>query len=214
MVVNDLATLRREYMGEPLDEEQVDRDPFRQFDKWMEQAIRAEVPDPNAMALATASAHAVPSARVVLLKGVNQGGFTFFTNYRSRKAHDLTENPVAELLFFWPELARQVRISGHVEKISEEESDAYWRTRPREAQIAAWASAQSEVVPNRGFLETQFEEVARRFEGKEIPRPPFWGGFRVFPVCFEFWQGRPFRFHDRIRYRREKEQWRIERLAP
>ncbi len=201
-------------MGEPLSEEQVDPDPFRQFDKWLDQAIKAEVPDPNAMVLATASAHAVPSARVVLLKGVEKGGFTFFTNYRSRKAHDLAENPVAELLFFWSELARQVRIAGRVARVSEEESDAYWRLRPRGSQLTAWASPQSEVVPGREVLERRLQELEKQFAGKEIPRPPFWGGYRVFPHTFEFWQGRPNRFHDRIRYRREQEHWIIERLAP
>ena len=201
-------------MGEPLDEKRVASDPIEQFNYWFNQAMKTEVMDVNAMGIATADSTGRPANRVVLLKDVDERGFVFFTNYQSQKGKHLAANPRAELLFYWPELSRQVRIYGTVEKVSPEESDAYWRTRPRESQLSAWASPQSEVVSGREVLEARFKALEAQYAGKEIPRPPYWGGYRVVPDELEFWQGRPNRLHDRIRYRKEGEVWKIERLAP
>lgn len=210
----DLAELRRSYTYAGLNESDLSPDPFIQFGHWFAQATAAELCEPNAMTLATVSPGGEPSARTVLLKGYDQRGFVFFTNYDSAKARDLTANPRAALLFYWDPLERQIRINGTVERTSEKESDAYFQLRPETSQLGAWASAQSEVIPGRDILERKYHEAAERFKGRTIPRPSYWGGFRVRPSSFEFWQGRPSRLHDRLRYRLEDGVWRIERLSP
>ncbi len=199
----------------PLREADVDPDPFAQFRRWFAEAEAAGVPQPEAMALATATPDGRPSARVVLLRGVDARGFGFFTNYDSRKGDELAANPRAALVWFWPGPQRQVRAEGRVEVASEEESDAYFRGRPRGSQLGAWVSRQSQVIPGRGVLEEGMAEVAARYEGQPVPRPAHWGGYRVVPDAIEFWQNQPDRLHDRIRYVRQTDgSWRIERLAP
>ena len=210
-----IVNMRKEYLWGGLSEADMDADPIRQFDTWFQHAVAANLPEPNAMTLATATPDGQPSARTVLLKAYSASGFTFFTNYESRKGRELTNNPRAALLFFWPELQRQVRIEGTVERVSEAESDAYFASRPVGSRLGAWASRQSEVIPGRDGLEQRVRELAERYADGEVPRPPFWGGFRVCPVAIEFWQGRPDRLHDRLRYvLRETGQWRLERLSP
>ncbi len=211
---NDISNLRRSYSLKELSEDSVSPDPILQFSIWMNEAMNANLLDPNAMTLATASKNGTPSARTVLLRGFDKSGFVFYTNYGSSKAHDLEQNPVASLLFFWVELERQVRISGKVEKISQRESQAYFATRPRESQLGAWASKQSTVISSREALDEQFDEMKKRFENKEIPLPNFWGGYRVIPHKIEFWQGRESRLHDRICYTLNEQNWKIERLSP
>jgi len=196
-----------------LSEAGADSDPFRQFERWFEDALRARLPLPNAMTLATVTAAGAPSARIVLLKGIERGGFVFYTNYRSRKGRELEARADACLISFWPELERQVRIEGGAEKVGEREADDYYATRPLGARLSAWASAQSERVADRAALEAALEEAQRRY-GERPPRPPHWGGYRVIPDSFEFWQGRADRLHDRLLYRREASDWTIERLAP
>jgi pyridoxamine 5'-phosphate oxidase len=211
-----LGSVRREYTGAPLDEAEADADPFRQFDRWFE-AVQSLEPDPTAMALATASSDGRPSARMVLLKGVDGRGFVFFTNYESRKADDLAVNGWGSLLFYWPSLERQVRIEGAVTRVSAAESDAYFVTRPIASRWGVYASRQSQPIESRAVIEAQIE-AARRQYGEEVPRPAWWGGYRVVPDRFEFWQGRPNRLHDRLCYRREAGQegitWTRYRLAP
>jgi pyridoxamine 5'-phosphate oxidase len=210
-----IANMRKEYIWGGLSESDMDADPLRQFEKWFQQALAAKLPEPNAMTLATATPDGQPSARVVLLKGCDASGFTFFTNYDSRKGRELTANPRAALLFFWSELQRQVRIEGTVERISEAESDAYFRSRPLGSRLGACASQQSEVIASRDLLEDRVRELAQRFPDGEVPRPPHWGGLRVRPLTIEFWQGRPDRLHDRLRYQRvPPDGWRIERVSP
>lgn len=210
----ELADLRNEYTWGGLSETDVDADPLRQFETWFQQALSANLPEPSAMTLATVGSDGQPSARVVLLKVFDASGFTFFTNYDSRKGRDLAANPQAALLFFWPELQRQIRVEGTVERVTEAESDAYFRSRPLGSRLSAWASVQSEAIANREVLESRVRQLTQRFAGSEVPRPPFWGGFRVRPVRIEFWQGRPDRLHDRLRYCLEPSGWRLERLSP
>lgn len=209
-----IAHLRREYARARLDERDVDPDPLVQFHKWFDDARRAELPEPNAMTLATATPAGVPSARMVLLKAADERGFTFFTDYRSRKGQELEANPHAALVFFWGELERQVRITGTVGRVSREETEAYFRTRPRESRLGAWTSHQSAVLAGRETLEARLREVAARHPGDEVPTPPHWGGYLLKPDALEFWQGRESRLHDRVRYQREAGGWRIERLSP
>ncbi len=210
-----IADLRRNYTIAGLSEADAATSPIDQFKTWFQQAVDANFPEPNAMTLATISSEGKPSARIVLLKDVDDRGFVFYTNYESAKGQHLLENPDAALVFFWIELERQVRVEGKVEKVSATESDAYFRTRPRGSQLGAWVSKQTEVIASRQVLESKLEQLEQKYAGKEIPRPPHWGGFRVIPSEFEFWQGRPNRLHDRLRYRlAEDGNWIRERLSP
>jgi len=209
----NIADLRQEYMRAGLSEAQADADPLRQFERWFEDALRAKLPLPNAMTLATVSAQGAPSARIVLLKGVERGGFVFYTNYLSRKGRELDRSGRACLLLLWSDLERQVRIDGAVQKVTPAESDAYYTTRPLGARLSAWASSQSEKVQSRKVLESAMEDAKRRY-GEAPPRPAHWGGYRVVPQEIEFWQGRADRLHDRLVYRRKGDSWAIERLSP
>jgi pyridoxamine 5'-phosphate oxidase len=212
----DIAELRREYRRAALTEKAVDPDPVVQFERWLGEAIAAQLPEPTAMTLATVDAAGRPSARIVLLKRVDSRGLVFYSNYQSRKGAELAERPIAALLFHWVELERQVRVEGEVSRVTADESDAYFASRPREARLGAWASPQSRVIADRAWLEAEVGAARERFSaaGEQLPRPPHWGGYRVEPQTFEFWQGRESRLHDRLRYRREAGRWRIERLAP
>ena len=209
-----LSSLRRNYTRATLEESDVDADPIVQFGRWMREARAAQVLEPTAMTLATATADGHPSARIVLLKGVDARGFVWYTDYRSRKAAELTANPYAALVFHWAELERQVRVTGRVSVVSREESAEYFAGRPVGSRRGAWASHQSLPIAERAALERQFEAVSERFAGDDVPLPDHWGGFRLDPVELEFWQGRASRLHDRIHYVREGDAWRRERLSP
>ena len=202
-----------DYANIPLRREDLDEDPIAQFDRWFEDAKAGVAVLPEALTLATTDEQGRPSARIVLLKGFDQSGFTFFTNYDSRKSRELAANPHAALVFWWPPLERQVRIEGTVSRVSESESNAYFATRPRGSQLGAWASNQSGTI-EEGVLEERLSEIEKRFADSEVPRPPHWGGFRLRPEMIELWQGRPNRLHDRFRYLRTGDRWAIDRLAP
>jgi pyridoxamine 5'-phosphate oxidase len=210
----DASSLRKEYTRAGLDKADLDPDPIVQFHEWFQKVIDADLHEPNAMILATATAEGKPSARTVLLKGYDERGFVFYTNYEGRKAKEIEANPTCALLFYWGELERQVRIEGRASSLSGEESDAYFAGRPRGSRLGAWASEQSRPVEDRSVLEERVRALEAEYDGREIPRPPFWGGYRVEPQEIEFWQGRENRLHDRLVYRREDGAWRIERLQP
>ncbi|CAN5856995.1 pyridoxamine 5'-phosphate oxidase [soil metagenome] len=210
----DAAKLRKEYTRAGLHEADLASDPFVQFHEWFEETLAADLHEPNAMILATATQDGRPSARTLLLKGYDQRGFVFYTNYEGRKAGELEANPACALLFYWGELERQVRIEGHANRLSQEESDAYFTSRPRGSRLGAWASQQSRPVEHRSVLEERVRALEVEYESREIPRPPFWGGYRVEPDVIEFWQGRENRLHDRLVYRRAGEGWKMERLQP
>ena len=209
----ELADLRRDYSGQPLTKSSVDRDPFVQFGKWFDEALKSEIIDANAMLLSSVDADCRPSSRVVLLKEVDESGFVFFTNYESKKGSHISNNPNVSLTFFWPQLQRQVHVSGTAKKVSAHESETYFKSRPYDSQIGAWASHQSAPIESRAALESKFDEMRERFK-EDVPLPPFWGGFRVTPSRLEFWQGRASRLHDRLQYRLSEGQWAIERLSP
>jgi pyridoxamine 5'-phosphate oxidase len=212
---NSIANIRKEYQLQSLSEKDVDINPLTQFETWWQHAIESKLEEPNAMTLATCGASGKPSARIVLLKEINENGFVFFTNYQSRKGKEIDENPFVSLLFFWKELERQVEITGKIKKTSAEESDEYFLQRPRESRIGAWSSLQSKVIENREFLQANVSKYTSQFGIHNIPRPDFWGGYIVEPNSIEFWQGRPGRLHDRLHYiLTENNLWNIERLAP
>jgi pyridoxamine 5'-phosphate oxidase len=212
--MNDLATIRKEYSRATLDAASISKDPLKHFDVWFQEAVASQVPEPNAMHLATVNGGR-PSSRIVLLKGVENNMFVFYTNYQSRKGHDLEENPACSLTFFWPELERQIRIEGVASRIDAKRSDAYFQSRPRGSQVGAWASPQSLVIQERSLLEERAKQIEEKFKGQEkLPRPHQWGGYEVNPLLIEFWQGRPNRLHDRIVFTKVDEVWKINRLAP
>ena len=207
--------LRREYTDAGLDEQDLDANPFKQFEKWFQEAIDAKLDLPDAMTLATATKDGIPSARIVLLRGLDERGFVFYTDYESQKGKELAENPNAALVFYWRELDRQVRITGQVSKVSRENSNNYFRSRPIDSRLAALASRQSEVIPDRKILEERFEQLAAQYQDTVILLPSDWGGYRLSPNMIEFWSGRPSRLHDRLRYTRQSnDDWRIERISP
>jgi pyridoxamine 5'-phosphate oxidase len=211
---NYINKLRHDFSKMTLDESMVDADPLKQFESWFREAVEGKVNEPNAMVVSTVNAGGRPSSRVLLLRNFDANGFVFYTNYNSRKAKDIEKNNNASLLFFWPELERQVRVEGKLVKQSAEESDRYFNSRPRESRLGAWTSPQSEIIADRSALDEELAVIIKKFEGKEVPRPEWWGGYTLQPDRIEFWQGRPSRLHDRVCYIKEKGQWKIVRLAP
>lgn len=209
----DIANIRKDYTLKSLELDEMADRPLDQFDRWLEEAIIAEVNEPNAMNLATINSQNRPSSRIVLLKGLDHG-FVFYTNYDSKKGKELQQRPFAALNFFWPELERQVRVEGDVEKVSEADSDKYFHSRPVSSQIGAWASPQSQAIPDRRFLENREKQMIQRFQTESLTRPEHWGGFRLIPYYFEFWQGRASRLHDRVIFEKETDQWIKKILAP
>lgn len=213
-MTRDIADIRRDYEGGSLDESRVPADPLTMFDEWFALARDTDPDDANAMTLSTVDSQGFPHARVVLLKGFDQRGMVFFTNYNSHKGSELANVPQAALTFWWPQLARQVRIEGSVEQVSEAESDEYFASRPRGSQLGAWIATQSVVIPDRNWIEERQQRFEQAYEGQEIPRPVHWGGYRVKPEMIEFWQGQPSRLHDRVRYQLRDRNWEVVRLAP
>ena len=213
-IKNFVNTIRRDYTHKTFDETTAKPNPYEQFESWLAEAIESDIFEPNAMVLATASKSGKPSARIVLLRGFEEEGFTFYTNYDSRKALEMEENPQASLLFYWAEIERQVRIEGTISRVGKDVSDDYFASRPRESQIGAWISPQSKVIESRAFLEQKFAELAEQWKKNQITRPPNWGGYILRPDAFEFWQGRESRLHDRLFYKKTENGWEIERLAP
>jgi|WetSurMetagenome_2_1015567.scaffolds.fasta_scaffold107771_2 pyridoxamine 5'-phosphate oxidase len=210
----EISSLRKEYKLRELSEKNVDENPFEQFDIWFKEMLDSKIPEPTAMILATATKEGKPSARTLLLKAYNKDGFTFYTNYESRKGKEIEENNSGALLFFWPELERQIRIEGTIKKLSQSTSNDYFKTRPYKSRIGAWASKQSSVIPDRAEIIKKFFKYLLKFHSRNIPLPDFWGGYILIPDLFEFWQGRASRLHDRVSYRKETGKWIIERLSP
>ena len=215
-VINSkIVSLRKEYSSAFLNEEDVNLNPFKQFELWMHQAVEAQILEPHAMTVSTVSAEGKPSSRIVLLRGFDENGFVFYTNYSSHKGNDMAQNKYACLNFFWPDVERQIRIEGSILKINQQISTDYFHSRPRESQIGAWASNQSAVIENRKVVEDAFIQFTEKFKDLEvIPKPEHWGGYNIKPNSIEFWQGRPSRLHDRLRYTEVNGEWKIERLSP
>lgn len=210
----DLNHLRKEYNSKRLTISSMHANPFFQFNAWLQEAIKKKLIEPNAMTLSTATKEGKPSSRVVLLKEVDDEGLLFYTNYESRKGKELIENPFASLNFYWKELERQLTIEGTIQKLSTEKSTTYFHSRPRASQLSAWVSSQGNVISSHEWMEDRFSELQKEFEGKEIPLPPYWGGFRLVPTLFIFWQGQRNRLHDRFRYQKNNEEWKIDQIAP
>jgi pyridoxamine 5'-phosphate oxidase len=210
----EIAGLRRNYSNKPLSEDNVHTHPHEQFIIWLNEALNAAIIEPNAMILATSSQNGIPGIRTLLLKGIAEDGYIFYTNYLSKKAQEIEENPNASILFLWKELERQLIVAGRIEKLPREESEEYFNTRPVESKIGAWASIQSSVIPDRKFIEEEYERYNKKFSGSEIPMPDYWGGYKLIPYKYEFWQGRESRLHDRISYIKENNSWKILRLSP
>jgi pyridoxamine 5'-phosphate oxidase len=211
---NSISSSRKEYSSDFLNEDNLEKDPYEQFQKWLNLAMISQVPEPNAMTLSTVDSAGKPSSRIVLLRGFDTNGFVFFTNYKSRKGNDLSADPFACINFFWPTLERQVRIEGTVKKTDDAVSDEYFKSRPRFSQLGAWASEQSNVIQSRSELDSKLKELEQKFNGHPVPRPAHWGGYCLSPSRFEFWQGRPNRLHDRFQFELRNNIWEIERLSP
>jgi pyridoxamine 5'-phosphate oxidase len=213
--MNDISALRKDYQKASLDEKTAASEPMKQFATWFNDAVAARVPEPNAMTLATVNENGRPAARIVLLKGIENNTFVFYTNYQSRKGKELDQNPACSLTFFWPELERQVRIEGIASRVDEKRSEDYFQSRPRGSQLGAWASPQSSVIQDRSLLEERIKQLEEKFKGQAVlPKPNQWGGYEIEPWVVEFWQGRPSRLHDRILYTKDDSGWKVNRLAP
>jgi pyridoxamine 5'-phosphate oxidase len=209
-----IGSMRRNYLRNELLESTISKNPFEQFQSWFEEAKNSTILEANAMTLSTVTKDGRPSSRVVLLKDIREDGYSFYTNYNSKKGLEIANNPFGSLLFFWDVLEKQVRIDGKIQKLSREEAQIYFNSRPFESKIGAWASNQSESIPNRDFIENKYSDLLEKFKGKEVPMPEYWGGYKLIPDSFEFWQGRPSRLHDRIEYRLVESSWVISRLSP